>query len=184
MALLRRIALATGLSIISASSASSQDVIEQNGYANNVADYLTENCPKKAEDAEKPENVVSCLDATLTATYQIAADLSDFITEVKAPTMPFRSGISNGDLLISCEAPANAIDEREFSSLIAHQTAIADFARACISSIRRSAANIGLAWEEVAVNTVANHVNCLTGNNCISGLLSGDPVRVEIAPVR
>ncbi len=176
----KKLTSAFGIVAMTSVTALAQDTIEKNGYAEGVAKYLTKSCPTTAKEAKNEDKVVQCFNATLNATYSIAADLSDFITEAKKPTQPFAAGASNGELLVGCEVPAKRINTTKFSNLLAHQTAIVDFARTCIPSIRRAASNVDLNWEPTAVNTIANHVNCMSGKQCITASIgNGQPILIQ-----
>jgi len=164
-----KLTLASAVFLASSAGVSAQETIETPGYAERIANHLVENCPTTAAEAADENYVNRCITATRDATYDIAATLSNYITEHRGELGSFSAGLSNGDLLRYCEGPANALVGREFSSSQEYLNATADFARSCFPSIERSARNVDLVWQPLAFNTTANQVNCLTGRpECVT----------------
>ena len=130
-------------------------------YAQNVAGYLTQNCPVTVNEANNTDNATKCIDATLRASYSIAVELSDYLKDNVASTSPFQAGLAQGDLLAHCETPAKAAAGKIYGNLKAYLDAASSAAGECLESIRRAGDAVGIDYQPTARNTVANHINCL-----------------------
>ncbi len=145
-------------------------------YAEAIANSLVNDCPKTAEEAKDTNKIRACLKTTVSAAYDNAARLSTYIKDNVTTEKPFASGMAQGDLLAYCELPVKKLIKKDFPSLQAYSEQILGAAKECILSKRRAQEAVGIIFNPTADNTVANHINCMRGRECVSAVNSNNPI--------
>jgi hypothetical protein len=151
---------------------------------NTIAEYLVEeNCPTTIEEA-KNINEDQCIRAIRDSTHVISIMLSEFITKTKYSSIGgFSAKLYNDELLDNCIHPAEALEEKEYSSSRKHLKATADFVELCIPVIRKADGKFDISLKsstaEIMANTIVNQMECLTGKECIE-ITSVDPFTINI----
>ena len=160
------------------------ETVDDPAYAVEVSAAILAACPKTEAEARDHGKIIECIDQTRNSAYKLAADLSTHIKENKGFSLS--TSMAQGDLLRYCERPVQANVKKgergKFTGLQDRFKQTMEVAKGCLESVRRASNEVELnqVFQTTAWNTVANHVNCMTGQpSCVRPRQKG---KVELVP--
>lgn len=165
--LVTTLALVAGVSV---AQARDLEIIDTDKFAKAVGDKIVELC-KTAGDKPTEAEATSCISGTVGVTYTVSTKLAEEISaRLKDKKIGgFDAGLAHGDLLRFCEGTLKATGGKKYPTLKLYADAAFAAVKECVESMHRSGAQVGINFQPTARNTIANHMNCLTGRECQRG---------------
>lgn len=165
--LVAALALAAG---VNAAEAGNLETIDTDKFAKAVGAKITELC-KTAGDKPTEAEATSCISGTVGVTYTVSTKLAEEISNrLKDKKIGgFDAGLAHGDLLRFCEGTLKATGGQKYPTLKVYADTAFAAIKECVESMDRSGAQVGINFQPTARNTIANHMNCLTGRDCQKG---------------